>query len=67
MAELKLTHDELELLAELLAERLMVQLSRAMTKGNFRGARVKLRRIYHRMDAALRQMDQLDREAKKRR
>lgn len=43
----------------------MLQMSRSIAKGNIRGARVKLRRIYHRMDAALRQLDQLDREAKR--
>lgn len=45
----------------------MMQLSRAMAKGDIRSARTKLRRIYHRMDAALRQIDQLDRDAKRRR
>lgn len=43
----------------------MLQLSRSLAKGNIRGARVKLRRIYHRMDAALRQMDQMERKSKR--
>lgn len=43
----------------------MLQLSRSIAKGNFRGARVKLRAIYRRMDAVLSQMDQLAHRAKR--
>lgn len=43
---------------------MMLQLSRSLAKGNIRGARVKLRSLYRRLDAALRQLERLERDAK---
>lgn len=49
----------------------MLQVSTAIMSGNIQGARVKLRRVFRRMDATLHQMDQLqkaqDREKRRRR
>jgi hypothetical protein len=40
----------------------MMQVSRAIMSGNIQGARVKLRRVFRRMDATLHQMDQLQKK-----
>lgn len=44
---------------------MMLQLSRSLAKGNIKGARVKLRSLFRRLDAALRQLEKLERNAKK--
>jgi hypothetical protein len=44
---------------------MMLQLSRSLAKGNIKGARVKLRSLYRRLDAALRQLERLERDAKR--
>lgn len=45
---------------------MMLQLSRSLAKGNIKGARVKMRALFRRLDAALRQMETLERNAKRR-
>lgn len=45
---------------------MMLQLSRSLAKGNIKGARVKLRSLFRRLDAALRQLETLERNAKRR-
>ena len=45
---------------------MMLQLSRSLAKGNIKGARVKLRALFRRLDAALRQLETLERDAKRR-
>jgi len=42
---------------------MMLQLSRSLAKGNIQGARVKLRSLFRRLDAALRQLETLERNA----
>lgn len=44
---------------------MMLQLSRSLAKGNIKGARVKLRSLFRRLDAALRQLEKLERDAKR--
>ena len=46
---------------------MMLQLSRSLAKGNIKGARVKLRSLFRRLDAALRQLETMEREEKRRR
>jgi hypothetical protein len=46
---------------------MMLQLSRSLAKGNIKGARVKLRGLFRRLDAALRQLETLEKNAKRRR
>ena len=43
----------------------MLQVSRALSAGNIKSARVKLRRIFQRMDATLHQMDKLQQDMKR--
>ena len=45
----------------------MLQVSRALAGGNIKSARTKLRTVFRRMDAALHQMDRLQRETEKQR
>jgi len=44
---------------------MMLQLSRSLAKGNIQGARVKLRSLFRRLDAALRQLEKLENDAKR--
>jgi len=44
---------------------MMLQLSRSLAKGNIQGARVKLRSLYRRLDAALSQLDRLEKAAER--
>ena len=44
---------------------MMLQLSRSLAKGNIQGARVKLRSLYRRLDAALRQLETLEKRSKR--
>jgi hypothetical protein len=46
---------------------MMLQLSRSLAKGNIKGARVKLRSLFRRLDAALRQLENLERATKRKR
>jgi len=43
----------------------MLRMSQAIARGDIQRARSDLRRVYHRMDSALRQIDRLEREAKR--
>lgn len=69
----KAPKDKISQLAQVmqLSSTAMLQVSRAIMSGDIKSARVKLRRIFQRMDATLHQMDQLqinmDREARRRR
>jgi hypothetical protein len=62
----KVPKDKLRALSQVmqLNATAMMQLSRSLDKGDIQSARLKLRRIYQRMDGALRQMDSLARAAK---
>jgi hypothetical protein len=46
---------------------MMLQLSRSLAKGNIKGARVKLRSLFRRLDAALAQLDTLEKRARRQR
>jgi len=42
---------------------MMMQVSTAIGKGQIRGARVKLRNLYRRLDMALRELERLEKES----
>jgi hypothetical protein len=44
---------------------MMLQLSRSLAKGNIKGARVKMRSLFRRLDGALAQLDRLEQRAKR--